>query len=127
MSDTIIVAAPEPEVVPEPEPEVVPESEPAAEVAAATADAVGDAVAETVAAIEMADAVDDSRFDELNRRIESLTVTVESLAQVIATTATQEPEPEPVVIDETVIEDDEIVPNRRHWWFRPLGEIRGEA
>lgn len=99
-----------------------------ATVAAEVADAVGDAVAETVAAIESHDATDDlvstMRHAETNARIDALTAQVEMLAATL--TVATEREAESDTADEVIIEDDEIVPNRRHAWFRPLSEWKGD-
>ena len=92
------------------------------ESAAAVADAVGEAVSETVSAVVSANALQNSDTDS---------VILDRLNELFAKVTALE-HPEPVVVEpepevEVDIEDDEIVPNRRHPWFRSFGEWRGNA
>lgn len=116
MADTIIVTEPE---TPPAEPIVIaaePEPEPEPESTETVATAVGDAIADTVDTIvtanESHEVIQDSRFDEINSRLDSLTAALQ------AQNAAPEPEPEPVIVE------DEIVPDRKHPWFRPLSDWR---
>lgn len=116
MSDTIVITEPEP-VAAEPEPVTVvePEPEPAADVASAVGDAVAETVDTIVTANTIRDTTVDGRYDAICARLDSLAATVESLAA--------QPKPEPEPEPETVVVD-EIQPDRRHSWFRPLSEWR---
>lgn len=123
MSETVVVTTePEPEVT---EPVVVeqPSVDNVATVAAEVAESVAEAVAEGVAAVEASEAVEttitDSRFAEVDSRLDGITARLDALL------VSQSPEPEAEPETEVIIDDDEIVPDRRHPWFRPMHEWKG--